>query len=83
MVFRRCEGTADAVETPIGMLPAPGAIDTSGLEISDQAMAELLSVDTELVQAQLPQVKEHLAKFGEKLPAEITAQLQALEERLG
>ena len=82
-VFRRCEGTADAVETPIGMLPAPGEIDTSGLEISDEAMEQLLSVDTELVKAQLPQVKEHLAKFGEKLPAEISAQLEALEERLG
>jgi phosphoenolpyruvate carboxykinase (GTP) len=82
-VFRRCEGTAEAVETPIGLLPAQGEINTEGLEISDQAMAELLSVDTDLVKAQLPQVQEHLAKFGEKLPAEVSAQLQALEQRLG
>ncbi len=82
-IFRRCEGTAEAVETPIGLLPAPGAIDTAGLDISEQAMAELLKVDADLVRQQLPQVKEHLAKFGEKLPAEITAQLRALEERLG
>ncbi len=45
-------------------------------------MEELLSVDTELVKEQLPQVKEHLAKFGDKLPAEISAQLEALEQRL-
>jgi phosphoenolpyruvate carboxykinase (GTP) len=82
-VFRRCEGTAEAVETPIGLLPAQGEINTDGLEISDQAMAELLSVDTDLVKAQLPQVREHLAKFGEKLPAEVSAQLEALEARLG
>jgi phosphoenolpyruvate carboxykinase (GTP) len=82
-VFRRCEGTADAVETPIGMLPAAGEIDTSGLEITDEAMSQLLSVDTDLVKAQLPQVQEHLAKFGDKLPAEVSAQLEALEERLG
>ncbi len=82
-VFRRCEGTAEAVETPIGLLPAPGEINTDGLEISDQAMADLLSVDTELVKAQLPQVQGHLAKFGDKLPAEVPAQLAALEERLG
>jgi phosphoenolpyruvate carboxykinase (GTP) len=81
-VFRRCEGTADAVETPIGMLPARDAIDTSGLEISEAAMEQLLSVDTDLVKAQLPQVQEHLAKFGDKLPAEVSAQLEALEERL-
>jgi phosphoenolpyruvate carboxykinase (GTP) len=82
-VFRRCEGTAEAVETPIGLLPAEGEIDTNGLEISDEAMADLLSVDVDLVKAQLPQVQEHLAKFGDKLPAEVGAQLEALEERLG
>jgi phosphoenolpyruvate carboxykinase (GTP) len=82
-VFRRCEGSGEAVETPIGLLPAEGEIDTNGLEISDEAMAELLSVDTELVKAQLPQVKEHLDKFGDKLPAEVSAQLEALEARLG
>ena len=82
-VFRRCEDAADAVETPIGLLPTEGAINTEGLNVSPEAMQELLSVDTELVKAQLPQVKEHLAKFGDKLPAEITAQLEALEQRLG
>ncbi len=82
-VFRRCEGEAEAVETPIGLLPAAGEINTEGLEISAEAMAELLSVDTELVKQQLPQLKEHLDKFGDKLPAEITAQLEALEARLG
>jgi phosphoenolpyruvate carboxykinase (GTP) len=82
-VFRRCEDAADAVETPIGLLPTEGAINTEGLNVSPEAMQELLSVDTELVKAQLPQVKEHLGKFGEKLPAEISAQLEALEQRLG
>jgi phosphoenolpyruvate carboxykinase (GTP) len=82
-VFRRCEGTADAVETAIGLLPAEGAINTEGLNISAEAMSELLSVDEDLVKQQLPQVKEHLAKFGDKLPAELTAQLEALEARLG
>jgi phosphoenolpyruvate carboxykinase (GTP) len=81
-VFRRCEDAADAVETPIGLLPAEGAIDTEGLNISEQAMSELLSVDTDLVKEQLPQVKEHLAKFGDKLPPQISAQLEALEQRL-
>jgi phosphoenolpyruvate carboxykinase (GTP) len=82
-VFRRCEGTADAIETPIGLLPAEGAINTEGLNIGAEAMAELLTVDTELVKQQLPQVEAHLAQFGDSLPDEITAQLRALEERLG
>ena len=46
-------------------------------------MRELLSVDTDLVKAQLPQVKEHLAKFGDQLPPQVSAQLEALEQRLG
>jgi phosphoenolpyruvate carboxykinase (GTP) len=82
-VFRRCEGTAEAVETPIGLLPAEVAIDTEGLSITPEAMSELLTVDSELLKEQLPQVRQHLAKFGEKLPGPISAQLKALEERLG
>jgi phosphoenolpyruvate carboxykinase (GTP) len=82
-VFRRCEGAADAVETPIGLLPSEGAINTEGLSITPEAMAELLTVDADLVRQQLPQVKEHLAQFGDQLPAEISAQLEALEGRLG
>jgi phosphoenolpyruvate carboxykinase (GTP) len=82
-VFRRCEGDAEAVETPIGLLPAEGEINTEGLDISEAAMRELLSVDADLVREQLPQVREHLDGFGEKLPGEITAQLKALEQRLG
>jgi len=81
-VFRRCEGKADAVETAIGLLPAEGAINTEGLDIDEGAMRELLSVDEDLVRQQLPQVKEHLAQFGDKLPAALTAQLEALEARL-
>ncbi len=82
-VFRRCEGSAEAVETPIGLLPAEGAINTEGLAISGEAMRELLTVDEDLVRQQLPQLKEHLAKFGDRLPAELNQQLQVLEERLG
>jgi phosphoenolpyruvate carboxykinase (GTP) len=81
-VFRRCEGTAEAVETPIGLLPAEGAINTEGLDISAEAMRELLSVDGDLVREQLPQLKEHFAQFGDKLPAELRQQLAALEQRL-
>jgi phosphoenolpyruvate carboxykinase (GTP) len=81
-VFRRCDGTADAVETAIGLLPAEGAINTEGLNIDDEAMRELLSVDEDLVREQLPQVKEHFAQFGDKLPAQLAQQLDSLERRL-
>jgi phosphoenolpyruvate carboxykinase (GTP) len=82
-VFRRCEGKADAQETAIGFVPAPGAIDTAGLDVSADDMAKLLEVDPELWKAQLPQVREHLATFGDQLPSELRAQFDALEQRLG
>jgi phosphoenolpyruvate carboxykinase (GTP) len=82
-VFRRCQGEGEAVETAIGLLPTPDDLDTDGLDISAEDLQELLTVDEELYRAQLPQVKEHLAKFGDKLPVELTAQLDALEQRLG
>ncbi|MBS1891778.1 MAG: phosphoenolpyruvate carboxykinase (GTP), partial [Actinobacteria bacterium] len=82
-VFRRCAGEGEAVETAIGNLPTPTAINTEGLDISAADLEELLAVDEELYRAQLPQLKEHLAKFGDKLPSEVSAQLDALEQRLG
>jgi phosphoenolpyruvate carboxykinase (GTP) len=82
-VFRRCAGEGEAVETAIGNLPTPADLNTEGLEISDAALSELLTVDEDLYRQALPQIKEHLAKFGDKLPAEVSAQLDALESRLG
>ncbi|HET8863307.1 MAG TPA: phosphoenolpyruvate carboxykinase (GTP) [Solirubrobacterales bacterium] len=81
-VFRRCAGTAEAVETPIGMVPAPGDLDTEGLRISAEEVAELLAVDVAGSQAELPAIQEHFARFGDRLPAELRAQLQDLERRL-
>ncbi len=82
-IFRRCEGSAGAVETPAGLVPAEGGIDTTGLDVSAADMAELLRVDAEGLRAELPTIHEHYARFGERLPAELRTQLEQLEERLG
>jgi phosphoenolpyruvate carboxykinase (GTP) len=82
-VFRRCDGEGEVVESPIGLVPAEGELNLEGLEISAEAMRELLTVDAEKVKAQLAQVEEFLAKFGDRLPDEIGAQLEALKQRLG
>ena len=81
-VFRRCDGSGEAVETQIGWVPAAGEIDTQGLELTAEQMDELLRVDPKLVRDQLPQVEEHLARFGDDLPDEIRRQLEALKGRL-
>jgi phosphoenolpyruvate carboxykinase (GTP) len=81
-VFRRCDDRAEAVSSAIGLVPAVGAINTDGLDISPEDMAEVLSVDADELRAQLPQVKEHLATFGEDLPQSLRDELAALEQRL-
>jgi|SRR5579875_1650159 len=84
-MFGRCEGTAKARESEIGLLPplGEGGIERADLDISEEAMRELLSVDLDGWRAQMPQIRAHLARFGERLPAELHAQLEALERRLG
>jgi phosphoenolpyruvate carboxykinase (GTP) len=84
-IFRRCEGAAKAVETPIGLVPpaGEGGIDTTGLDIQTEAVEKLLEVDPGAWIEQLPQMHEHYGKFGDKLPAELRAQLEQLERRLG
>jgi phosphoenolpyruvate carboxykinase (GTP) len=82
-VVRRLEGQAEAVETPIGLVPAQDDLDTEGLDIDPATVRELLTVDADAVKGELPQVEEHLAKFGDKLPAQIREQFDALRSRLG
>jgi phosphoenolpyruvate carboxykinase (GTP) len=81
-VCRRCDGEGETVETPIGLVPAQGELDAEGAGISEESMRELLTVEPEQVREQLPQVEEFLSQFGGRLPDEITAQLEALKQRL-
>src|SRR4051794_30919718 len=82
-VFRRCEGTAEAEETPIGNVPTAGALNVEGLDISDGAMAELVAVDPAEWKVELPAMHQHFARFGKHLPDELHEQLADLERRLG
>ncbi|MFS8483060.1 MAG: phosphoenolpyruvate carboxykinase domain-containing protein, partial [Acidimicrobiia bacterium] len=81
-IIERLEGTAEAVDTPIGRVPAPGAIDTSGLDVDEETMAKLLEVDPESWRAELPQIEEHYRFIGDTVPAELRQQLTELEKRL-
>jgi phosphoenolpyruvate carboxykinase (GTP) len=82
-VFRRCAGDADAQETAIGLVPSKSDLYTDGLDVPDEDLDAVLSVDPDELRTQLPQVEQHLAMFGDRLPREVRAQLDALMERLG
>ena len=75
-------GAAGAARALARPLPAEGEITLDGLDVSDEQMRELLRVDADGVREQLPQVEEFLAQFGDRLPAEIGEQLEALKRRL-
>jgi len=81
-IFRRCDGEAEAVETPIGFVPAASELNLDGLDLSPEAVQDLLTVDTDQLRDELPQVREHLAKFGDRLPQVIRDHLDRLEEQL-
>ena len=81
-VFERVDGTAGAVETPIGNLPVVSDLDTSGLKVDAADMSTLLSLDTAGWLEAVPQIREHYATFGAKLPQQLTAALDSLEKAL-
>lgn len=81
-ILDRCDGKADAVETPIGYLPRPEDIDTTDLDVPPEVMKELLTVDKEIWRGETREIEEHYKKFGDKLPKELRQQLDELEARL-
>ncbi len=81
-IFDRVDGNANATKTAIGYLPSPADIDVSGLDVTDADMNALLSIDSEGWKSALPQMRDHYAQFGSKLPAPLTAALKELESSL-
>jgi phosphoenolpyruvate carboxykinase (GTP) len=82
-IFERCEGSAKAVETPIGNLPGPGGIDLAGLDdVSREDLAELLRVDVEGWLADVQGVREYYEVFGGRVPQALHGELDALRDRL-
>ncbi|MCP4127860.1 MAG: phosphoenolpyruvate carboxykinase (GTP) [Gammaproteobacteria bacterium] len=81
-IIERCAGTASAVETPIGLLPEPGALDTDGLDLDQAVMDKLCEVDVAAWLSEISSIKEHYAKFGDKIPQALRDEVAALEQRL-
>jgi phosphoenolpyruvate carboxykinase (GTP) len=81
-IFDRVAGTAEAVETPVGLVPPDGGIDVEGLGIAPEDLAELLRVDPDEWRAEIPSIEAHYASLGERVPIELRDELHALEKRL-
>ncbi|MFZ5669184.1 MAG: phosphoenolpyruvate carboxykinase (GTP) [Pseudomonadota bacterium] len=81
-IFDRLEGESAAVDTPIGRLPAPGSLDTAGLGLSEGQLKLLKSVDVAVWREEAALIPAFYARFGERLPAALWAQYEALTARL-
>ncbi len=83
-IVERVEGTAQANETPIGHVPAEGALDLSGLEeVTPEKLAKALAVDPDEWKAELPLIEEWFATIGDKTPSTLLTELDGLKARLG
>ena len=81
-VVERVAGTADAAETPIGLVPTVDAIDRTGLDLDDDAMTRLLAVDPASWGHEVALIDEHYAMVGDRLPKRLDAELDDLRRRL-
>ena len=83
-IFDRCDGKDNAVETAIGYMPKPGALNTEGLTEEEKAnIPAITSVDKEGWLKEIKDIREnHYPKFGKHLPKELSQQLDILEKNL-
>lgn len=81
-VLDRIDGTTEAVETPIGMVPKTEDLDVAGLDLTTDALESLLTVDVIEWQNELTLIEEHYESIGERLPNEMRLQLARLADRL-
>jgi phosphoenolpyruvate carboxykinase (GTP) len=81
-VFERLNGTAQADKTAIGYLPSADSLDTNGMNINTADLQAITSVDVDGWREAVPQIRDHYAAFGDRLPNELTTALDALESSL-
>jgi phosphoenolpyruvate carboxykinase (GTP) len=79
--IERIDGTAAGIETPIGYVPAPGALDTTALSISNEDLCTAMDVDPDEWEQEIESIKQWYARFGDSLPTPLSAQLDGLTER--
>lgn len=81
-IFDRIDGKASAEKTAIGYLPNAGDLDTNGLDINNSDLEKLLAVDAAGWKEAIPQIRDHFAQFGPKLPSALVDKLNELDKSL-
>lgn len=81
-ICERLEGRVSAVKTPVGLLPQACDLDVSGLEIDAADISELLRVDSLAWRAEMADITQFLAQFGNRLPQKMKSQFEYMKQRL-
>ncbi|MBL4679336.1 MAG: phosphoenolpyruvate carboxykinase (GTP) [Pseudomonadales bacterium] len=81
-IFNRCDGNAEAIETPIGNLPAAKDLNLEGLGLSEHHTEQLLNVDVEGWLNEIPLIHEYYDQFGDHLPEALRTEVKELQKRL-
>ncbi len=81
-IVERLEGTAEAQETVVGMVPSLSAIDRTGLDMSEEQVAKALAVNVEDWKKELVLIEEWFGKFGDQLPTQLADELATLKANL-
>ena len=81
-IVRRLDGEADAVTTPIGLVPAVGELNVDGLDISADQLAELFAIDPNTWLAEADLTEEYYEQFGDRVPEALRLELAGLRDRL-
>ena len=81
-IFERCEGTGEAVDTPVGLLPAPGALELGDLDLTAAHLEQLLKIDVDGWLQELPMIANYYDEFGDRVPQELREELDNLKQRL-
>jgi len=81
-ILERVRGGGKAVETPVGWIPTPDGIECEGLDLPTSTLEELLQIDRADWENETASQREFFAQFGARLPREIQAEHEALQQRL-
>jgi phosphoenolpyruvate carboxykinase (GTP) len=82
-ICERVDGKVGAKETPIGLMPKDGDLDLTGLAVSQENMKAVMNVDLKEWRAEIPDIENHFAVFGNRLPGRLKRQLEEFRKRLG
>lgn len=81
-VIRRVSGEVEGIDSALGLLPANGELNLSGLELDAKTVHQLFEINPVSWSAEIKSIKEFFAEFGDQLPEELATELNGLEKQM-